>query len=102
MAMEATRREFVGSVAMAAVLSLPVLQNMAHAEDAPATGPTTGPAVISDDNWVATIKPADLKDGDYDSSQAVKNKFILSRDGADVMALDTKCTHKGCAVKVTG
>jgi Rieske Fe-S protein len=83
--MPSTRRTFVAGVAVS--LALPVLGRVAAAADG--------------DGWVATLAPADLADGGF-SAKYTDQHFILARVGAKISALDTKCTHQGCAIKVRG
>jgi nitrite reductase/ring-hydroxylating ferredoxin subunit len=88
-----SRRNVLAAGAIAAV-SLPVLNStfempaLAADGDAPATAP----------GWIPTVKANDLIDGAYET-RFKKLRFVLSRDGKNVYALNTKCTHKGCTVK---
>jgi Rieske Fe-S protein len=94
MSQESSRRTFVAGMAAAAA-ALPLARS-ACAQDAPTSAPASQPA----GDWVSTIKSDKLKTGEFNSEYATKSKFILSRVDNKVYALDTKCTHKGCAVAV--
>jgi Rieske Fe-S protein len=90
-----SRRNVLAGAAITAV-SLPVLNSVfessvqaAETTDAPAPKP----------GWTPTVKANDLVDGAYNTG-FVASKFVLARDGAHVYALNTRCTHKGCTVKV--
>jgi len=90
-----SRRSVLGVMAAAAV-TLPMVGQAVRADS------TTAPAEGSGDGtWVKTIKPADLADK---TAKAItddatrKTLAILCRDGKNIIALSSKCTHKGCSV----
>ena len=78
-----SRRQVLG--AAVASLALPLLAKLPTAEAA-ADGGT----------WIAAGKVADLADGGYLVVEG--QPIVLARTGSSVVALSTKCTHKGCAV----
>lgn len=61
----------------------------------PATGDITAKPVA--DGWISTIKASDFPDNAFKT--IAKQPIILARKGTSIVALSTKCTHKGCAVK---
>jgi Rieske Fe-S protein len=89
-----SRREFVttlGAVAAASVV-LPVLTNSERKA-----------AAAGGEEWIATVKPDDIKD----VPTLIKDKFkegdktfdvIVARQGNTIVALSNKCTHKQCKV----
>ncbi|MEI7766176.1 MAG: Rieske (2Fe-2S) protein [Phycisphaerae bacterium] len=84
---QATRREFIaGAVTLG--ISLPILN--AQVSFPSATPTVKGPITT-------TLKPDALAADKGDDSHS-KDGFILTRVGKDVYAVDTRCTHKGCAV----
>ncbi len=87
----ASRREVL-TTAMAAAVAIPLLSRAAGAQGAP---PASAPAA---DAWVPTVKAADLKDNVATPVTGHTN-VVVTRTGTSVMAVGTKCTHKGCSVK---
>jgi nitrite reductase/ring-hydroxylating ferredoxin subunit len=81
-----SRREVLGAMAAAAV-SLTVLAQGAAAQTAP---PAAG-------EWLKTIKVTELKD--KTAHNITGHPVVLTRDGRTVLALTSKCTHKGGTVK---
>lgn len=95
--MSHSRRQFVAGVAVA--LALPVLDQLSGRAES--GQPVAADAKPDSDGWLTTIAPAALSDG------ALEGKFrnqhvILTRTGTKISALDTRCTHKGCAVRPKG
>jgi Rieske Fe-S protein len=71
----------------AAVVPMMMGGNARAADDAPASAP----------GWTKTIKATELKDGS--AHPVVGTPVLLTRTGKTVIALSSKCTHKGCSVK---
>jgi nitrite reductase/ring-hydroxylating ferredoxin subunit len=81
-----SRREMLGAMAAAAV-SLTVLAPGAMAQS---TAPATS-------DWLPTIKASEL--ADKSAKNITGHSVVLTRDGQTVLALSSKCTHKGGTVK---
>jgi cytochrome b6-f complex iron-sulfur subunit len=84
-----SRREMLGAMAAAAV-SLSVLSSAALA-DAPATEPSAA------GDWLPTIKATDLADNS--AKNITGHPVVLTREGQTILALSSRCTHKGGTVK---
>jgi Rieske Fe-S protein len=108
----ASRRQLL--TATAAAVSLPMVEaalgslRSTHAATAPATGPARGAGARGNNRtapdepagWFATtLKPADLKDGEF--TDVAGHVVVLTRSGKQISALSTKCTHQGCKVPAT-
>jgi nitrite reductase/ring-hydroxylating ferredoxin subunit len=87
-----SRREVLGAFAAAAV-SLSVLAQGAAADVT--TTPTTDPGAAGD--WLKTIKASDLADNS--AKNILGHPVVLTRTGQTILALSSKCTHKGGTVK---
>ncbi|HVX83657.1 MAG TPA: Rieske (2Fe-2S) protein [Phycisphaerae bacterium] len=48
------------------------------------------------DGWLTTVKPADIADNTF--RPITDQPIVLARNGDELYALSTKCTHMGCAV----
>ena len=104
----ATRREVLA--AAVATVTLPMLDSAlggcSRAQSVTATAPATGsapargantPAPDEKAGWFAsTIKPADVKDGEFTLVEG--HGVVLARTGKEITALSNKCTHRGCAM----
>lgn len=88
---ELSRREVLAGAVMA--MALPIIgggQVTWGATDSDAAA-----LAVSSDGYVATVKPASIKPGDFVTTWAKSGKFVLARDGDKVYALNTVCTHRG-------
>ncbi|MEI8194543.1 MAG: Rieske (2Fe-2S) protein [Phycisphaerae bacterium] len=94
--MSSSRREFVAGVACA--LALPVLDSLATS--AATVQPAAADPKPGADGWLPTVAPADLADGALEGKY--RKYIILARTGTKIIALDIRCTHKGCAVRPKG
>jgi Rieske Fe-S protein len=105
--MDTSRREVLAVAA--ATVTLPMLQSALNATRSAAAqqtprgnaggnrGPASSPA--EKPGWFTTkLKAAELKDNEFTAVEGHPG-IVLSRQGKDVAALTTKCTHKGCTIK---
>jgi cytochrome b6-f complex iron-sulfur subunit len=105
-----SRREVLAVTAV--TVSLPMVQSaLGTLRQAAAAGPAApggapgggrgAPAPAEKAGWFATTKlPADLKDGEFASVEGHPG-ILLTRSGKTVVALTSKCTHKGCTLSPT-
>jgi len=93
-ALSPTRRAVLAAVA--ATVTLPMLDAAVGAARAAPGGPNA-PAATEKPGWFATtLKAADLKDNEF--TAVTGHALLLSRAGKTVIAVSSTCTHKGCAL----
>src|SRR5579884_1612132 len=90
-----SRRTVLGAIAAAAVVT-PILARSVHADEEEKPGPQTP------GGWIKTVKPTDVPDKGAKvvlgtNSQAVT---VLTRDGNNIQAFSSICTHKACRVNI--